>query len=119
WHLRRGEFMDAERHLRTAIDRLTLRNPNPRDGEPFYTLGLVLRYADRDDEAYDAFYKATWNQAWQSAGFHALAEIDCTRGEWALALDHLDRSLRLNTDNLRARDLKAVVLRRLGRENRA
>ncbi|MBI5768854.1 MAG: DUF5107 domain-containing protein [Verrucomicrobia bacterium] len=115
WHLRRGEFADAERHVRAAIARLTQRNPNPADGEPYYTLGLTLRHLGRDDEAYDAFYKSTWNQAWQSAAYHAIAEMDCGRGDWSLALDHLDRSLRLNTDNLRARDLRAIVLRRLGR----
>ncbi len=119
WHLRRGEVNEAERHARAAIERLTLRNPNPYDGEPYYTLGLTLRYLQRDDEAYAAFYKAAWNQAWQAAGYHALAEIDCARGHWPTALDHLERALRVNTDNLRARDLKAIVLRRLGRETEA
>ena len=115
WHLRRGEFERAESHLRAALGRLTERNPNPQDGEPYYTLGLTLRYLGRDNEAYDAFYKATWAFAWQAPAFHALAEIDCVRRDWSKALEHLDRALRLNTDNLRARDLKVLVLRRLGR----
>jgi tetratricopeptide (TPR) repeat protein len=119
WHLRRGEFALAETHLRRAIERLTLRNPNPADGEPYYQLGLALRFLSRDGEAYDAFYKAAWNQAWQAASYHALAEIDCTRGDWATALAHLDQSLRQNTDNLRARDLRVLVLRRLGRVDEA
>jgi tetratricopeptide (TPR) repeat protein len=119
WHLRRGEFTLAEEHFHQAIARLTARNPNPYDGEPYYNLGLALRYLDRDEEAYAAFYKATWNQAWQSTAFHALAEIDCRRGDWATALDHLDRSLRLNTDHLRARNLRVLVLRKLGREAEA
>ena len=119
WHLRRGEFDVAEKFLRTAIARLTLRNPNPADGEAYYQLGLALGYQGRGDEAYAAFYKATWNHAWQSAGYHALAEIDCRRGDWTQALDHLDRALRTNTDHLRARDLRAIVLRRLGRNEDA
>jgi tetratricopeptide (TPR) repeat protein len=119
WHLKRGEFARAEKHFRRAIARLTERNPNPPDGEPYYNLGLTLRYLGRDTEAYAAFYKATWNQAWQSAGHHALAEIDCCRRDWPAALDHLDRSLRLNTDNLRARNLRAIVLNKLGREAEA
>jgi len=44
WHLRRGEFTTAERHFRHAIERLTRRNANPADGEPFYNLGLALRF---------------------------------------------------------------------------
>ena len=70
-------------HFRQAIERLTRRNANPYDGEPYYNLGLCLRHLGRDDEAYAAFYKATWNQAWPAAGYHALAEIDCRRDDWA------------------------------------
>jgi tetratricopeptide (TPR) repeat protein len=119
WHLRRGEFEQAERYLRAAIARLTMRNPNPYDGEPHYNLGLTLRYQDRVAEAYDAFYKSTWNAAWRGPGYHRLAEIDCVRGEWLKALDHLDCSLVADADNLSARNLKAVVLERLGRKEEA
>lgn len=115
WHLRRGEFTTAEKYFHAAIARLTSRNPNPADGEPHYNLGVCLRHLDRDDEAYDAFYKATWNAAQQPAAFHALAEIDCRRADWPRALVHLDAALRLNPDNLRARNLKVLVLRRLTR----
>jgi tetratricopeptide (TPR) repeat protein len=115
WHLRRGEFAEAELHFRKAIERLTRRNSNPYDGEAYYNLGLCLRYLDCDDEAYDSFYKATWNQAWAAAAYQAIAEIDCCRKNWNAALGHLDRSLRFDTDNLRARDLKVLVLRQLGR----
>ncbi len=114
WHLKRGEFGLAEKHFRQAIERLTRRNGNPYDGEPFYNLGLCLRFLGRDNEAYDAFYKSVWNQACQSAGYHALAELDCTKSDWATALDHLNRSLSLNTGNTRARNLKTIVLRKLG-----
>jgi len=119
WHLRRGELEEAETHLRAAIARLTLRNPNPYDGEAHYQLGLTLREQGRFDDAYAALYKATWNHAWQAAGYHALAEIDCRRHDWATALDHLNRALRANADNLRARDLRILVLRRLGRTEEA
>ena len=123
WHLRRGEFMQAERHLRASIARLVSRNPNPYDGEAHYQLGLCLRHqafgASMDasllGKAYEAFYKATWNQAWQSASFHALAEIDSLRGNSQAALEHIGKALRGNADNLRARNLKAILLRRLGR----
>ncbi len=119
WHLRRGEFAEAEKRFRKAIERLTRRNANPYDGEPYYNLGLCLRYSGRDDDAYAAFYKATWNQAWAGAGYHALAEIDCARKNWVAALEHLDRSLRFDTENLRARNLKVMVLRKLGETSKA
>ncbi|MFA6286417.1 MAG: DUF5107 domain-containing protein [Opitutaceae bacterium] len=119
WRLRRGEFTSAENHFRKAMERLTRRNPNPHDGEPHYHLGLCLRFLGRDEESYDALYKATWSEAWKAPAFHALAEIDCRRKDWTAALDHLDRALRANTDNLRARNLRSLVLRGLGRDDEA
>jgi len=119
WHLRRGEFALSETHARSALARLTQRNPNPADGEPLYLLGLILTYKGEQENAYAFFYKATWNQAWAGASFHALAEIDCRRSNWSAAIDHLDRSLRLDSDNLRARALRVMVLRCLGRSAEA
>jgi tetratricopeptide (TPR) repeat protein len=119
WHLRRGEFDLAAQHLRRAIKRLTLRNPNPYDGEPYYSLGMALRYLGRDDEAYAAFYKAIWNYAWRSAGYFALAEMDSSRGDFEKALEHLNLCLRTNADHSNARNLKVMALRKLGRSAEA
>ena len=119
WYLRRGEFDRAEQFFRRAIDRLTQRNPNPRDGEAFYNLGLALRYLGRDSDAYDSLYKATWSQSWSSAASLALAEIDAGRGDWTVALQHVTASLRTNTDSLNARNLAVVVLRELNRNEEA
>src|SRR5207302_483559 len=111
-----------EKCLRNAIKRLTRRNANPCDGEALYNLGQCLRLQgdfnpeisdSKFTEAYTAFYKATWNQAWAAAGYHALAELDCRRKDWATAFDHLKRSLRFDTENLRARDLLVLVLSKL------
>src|SRR6266568_2035983 len=115
WHLRRAEFAKAEKFFRQAIQTLTLRNPNPWEGEAFYNLGLTLRYLSRDEEAYAAFYKAAWNLAWRSAAYLALAELDAKRGDWNASIEHLESSLRMNTENLNARNLSVVVLHKLGR----
>jgi len=119
WHLRRGEFQNAEKHFRIAIERLTSRNANPYDGEPYYNLGLALRYLGRDEEAYPYFYKSTWSQAWHSAAYLALAEIDVMRRDWNSARAHLNTSLRTNVDHLNARNLMAVVLRKLENDEAA
>ena len=111
WRLRRGEFADAEKYFRAAIARLTSRNANPYDEEPHYNLGLTLRYLGRDDEAYDAFYKATWSGRWQAVGFQRLAEIDATRLDWPKSAEHALKSLRRDTENLQARNLATIALR--------
>ncbi|MDR1407009.1 MAG: DUF5107 domain-containing protein [Tannerella sp.] len=117
--LHRGRFAEAEQRFRRAVDTLTRRNPNPGDGEPFYNLGWSLRMQGKEDEAYDMFYKSTWNAAWQDAGYLALAQTDVSRGDRENALDRVARSLAGNMHNHRARHLKTVILRHLGRTDEA
>jgi tetratricopeptide (TPR) repeat protein len=111
WHLKRGEFTVAEKFFRQSIERLTRRNSNPYDGEPLYHLGLCLRHLGRDAEAYDALYKATWNEAWAGAAYHALAEIDATRGDWAKACEHCERSATSGGENNRVNNLWAIAVK--------
>ncbi len=129
WHLRRGEFGLAETHLRAAIARLVRRNPNPADGEAFYHLGLCLRYqaaaspppdasrsrADLVREAVDVLSKATWNQAWAGAAHHALAEIECARGDWEAAGRHCRQSASVGGHHPRLANLWAMITARAGR----
>lgn len=117
--LRRGKFAEAEHYFRTAIDTQVDRNPNPYDGEPHYNLGLSLSMQNKKDEAYKAFYKSTWNAAWQDSGYFALAQIDASRGLWEDALDRVDRGLIRNWHNHKARHLKVSILRKLDRKEDA
>jgi tetratricopeptide (TPR) repeat protein len=119
WYMQRGEFAAAEALLRKAIQRLTMLNPNPADGQAFYLLGLVLRFMDRSSESYDSFSKAAWNAAWKAPAHYALAQADAAAGCWEAALDHARRSLSCDTDNLNVRNLIAVILRALGRDDEA
>jgi tetratricopeptide (TPR) repeat protein len=112
--LRKGDFSQAEEHFRAAVKRLTWRNYNPPDGDVHYYLGLSLQYQERLDEAYKAFYKATWAYAWKSPGYYSLAQIDCLRQDFAQAQEHLERSLQANPQNSKARNLLGSVLRRRG-----
>ncbi len=118
-HLRKGQFVEAEACFDRAVRRLTLRNPNPYDGEPFYNLGLAFIFQGKSAEAYKAFYKSVWSQAWQSAGYYALASISAGRGNLQLALEQVEQSLEFNASNLKARALKASLLRRSGRLEQA
>lgn len=119
WLIRKGQFAKAEPFLRQAVKTLTSRNPNPYDGEPLYNLGLSLKYQGKADEAYDYFYKACWNAAWQDAGYFSLAQLSVARGEWEEGLNEIDKSLFRNWHNLRGRHLKATILRHLGRKEEA
>lgn len=113
--MRRGDFVSAKPHFEKAIERLTRRNPNPYDSEAYYNLGLVEVFLGEDDKAFDAFYKAAWDDAQQENSFYWMACIAARRGDWAEALDYAERGLIKNAKNLRARGLKAYLLRKLGR----
>ncbi|MFG3340809.1 DUF5107 domain-containing protein [Glycomyces sp. NPDC048151] len=75
-----GRLAEAEAHLRAAVERLTRRNPNPRDGEAHYRLGVVLARQGREAEAIAAFGKAGWDRAWTDAAAVATARLDLAAG---------------------------------------
>lgn len=112
---RRGNFEEAEKHFRAAVKRLTWRSPNPYDSEPYYNLGLALYFQEKTDEAYDAFYKATWSNEQQEMAFYYLAAIEAGRENFASALELVEKGLVKNAHNIKARGLKTVILRKLGR----
>lgn len=113
--LREGLFVDAAAHCRSAIDRLTALNPNPETGDAHYLLGLTLVRQGHDDEAYEAFGKATWLESWFAAGSLQMATIDARLGRYTQAWLRIEAALASRPDQLRLRDLGVVVLRRLGR----
>lgn len=119
--LRRGRFKDSEKYFRTAINRLTGEGMfmNPYEGEPFYNLGLSLFYQERYEEAYDAFFKAAWDNSQQEMSFYYLAAIASREKKWDLALELVEKGLVKNYHNIKARGLKAVILHRLGRMQEA
>lgn len=113
--MRRGFFTQAEPYFRKALERLTMRNPNPYNSESYYLLGLVLFYQEKYDEAYDAFYKAVWSSEQQEMGFYYLAALAARDGRYEDALEYVNRSLVKNSHNVKARGLKAYLLRKTGR----
>ena len=113
WYLRRGRFEKAEHYLRRAVKIWQRRNPNPYDGEPIFNLALSLKFQFRKHEAYELFWKSTWNKAWADAGYFEAACISVSEMRLDDALDELNRCLIFNNCNHKARALKAVVLRML------
>ncbi len=119
WYIRKGQFAKAEPFLRKAVETSIQRNPNPYDSEPFYNLGLCLKYLGKTDEAYTVFYKSTWSNAWKDTGFFEVARIDVARGHFALALDHINQSLDRNANNSKAYVIKMAALRSLKQWDKA
>ncbi len=116
---RRGKFVEAEEYFKAAVKKITWRNPNPYDGEAYYNQGLALRMQGKLDKAFDSFYKACWNAAWQDAGYFSLAQIASTQGKSSEALELVDKGLIRNWHNHKARHLKITLLRQTGETEKA
>ena len=106
----------AEDYFRRSIAVQTKYNPNPRDGEAYYNLGLTLKMQGKYDEAYEAFYKSTWNYCWRSPGYYAIAALDCMKSDFKTAKVHLQEALDAYAGNQKARNLLACVERKLGND---
>ena len=119
WYLRHARFEKAKPYLEKAVKIWKRRNPNPYDGEPLFYLGIVNKYLGNQSSAYNCFWKSTWNKAWADAGYFEAACISISDGRWEDALDELERSLISNSHNHKARGMKALVLRKLGRKEEA
>jgi len=113
--VKKGLFKKAEDYFRVALKRSAANYTHPRDGEAYYYLGLTLRFQGQYDAAHDAFYKATWSHAFHTAAYSHLAELDCLRGDFATALEHVDRAIATNAWANRLFNLKSAVLRHMGR----
>jgi tetratricopeptide (TPR) repeat protein len=114
-----GRYADAEKLLRTALERATASYTSPKEGEAFYYLGLALKAQGKLDDAYTQFYKSTWSSGWRSAGYFEAAEILSAKGDFNEALTKDEDALEANALNVRALALKAALLRHLGRANEA
>ncbi|MEG3616385.1 DUF5107 domain-containing protein [Isoptericola haloaureus] len=117
--LHAGRLDEAEELLRRAVARLTRRNPNPRDGETHYRLGVVLVRQGRPVEAREAFGTALWDQAWRDAATVATARIDLAAGRDDEADAALGGLLARSPQHTAARNLATIAARRLGDDARA
>lgn len=128
WYIRKGRLSKAEDYLRKAVKLSMKRNPQPYDGEPLYNLAICLKYQSFspafDDnektllrkEAYNLFWKVTWNKAWADAGYFEAAKISVMEERLDDTWEELRRCLNNNAHNQKALALKASVTRLMGKK---
>lgn len=117
--LSRGQFARAEEYFKKALERLTWRNPNPYHSETYYLLGLNFLYEEKEEEADEAFFKAAWSAEQQEKAYYYLAVLCARKEDWEGAFAHIEKSLIRNMHNIKARGLKAYLLRKLDRKEEA
>ncbi len=115
--MRNGQITESEKYFRAAIKKQTWRNPNPYAGEAWLHLGLSLEGQDKLEEAYDAFFKATWSGETAGMAFFHLACICVKQGRLTEALPFAEESLFRGWHNMKTRSLKASILKHLQGES--
>ena len=111
--LRSGQAEESVEYFRAAIRKQTWRNPNPYAGEAYFNLGLALETLEKLNEAYDAFFKATWSAETAGAAWYHLACIRVRQGDLPQALRFAEESLLRGWHNMKTRSLKASILAHL------
>lgn len=117
--LRRGEFERALELFETAKKTATTHSPNPYDGEVFFNLGKAYEYLGREEEAFDAYFKSVWSDAWKTQGYLKLSQIASRRGTYADALEYAEEALLSGAKNFKARAALAIVCRKTEQRERA
>lgn len=115
--LRNGQIRESIDYFKKAVEKQTWRNPNPYNGECCYNLGIAYELSGEFEKAYDAFYKSTWSAETQSQGFYHLACLSAKNKEYSKALEFINNSLIRNNHNMKARVLKAELMRLLNMNN--
>lgn len=103
-------------YAKRAVKVLTQFNANTEDGEGYYLCGLLLEAMGRGEEAYDMYYKASWNGSSVAKAMGKLACVDLGRGDWNQAEEHARRALSRDELHPLAPAVRVLALRKLGRE---
>jgi tetratricopeptide (TPR) repeat protein len=112
--IKAGKFAEAEKYLRTALQRATDKYTSPKDGEPYYYLGLALQSQGKNEDAFAQYFKSTWSAAWRGPGYFALAQIACGREDFDAALTYFQDSLAADARDTRALALESAIYRHKG-----
>lgn len=115
--LRNGQIRESIDYFKKAVEKQTWRNPNPYNGECCFNLGIAYELSGEYEKAYDAFYKSTWSAETQSQSFYHLACLSAKNKEYSKALEFINNSLIRNNHNMKARVLKAELMRLLNMNN--
>jgi len=117
--LKNGDYAKAHKHFHTAITRLTKDYTRPMDCEALYLHGLTLKAMKLYEAAIDTLYRATWDYAFHSAAYYELAGISVMKNDLEKAMTEINESLITNARNNSAVCLKAGILRKMGKYEKA
>ncbi|MEX2600856.1 MAG: DUF5107 domain-containing protein [Balneolaceae bacterium] len=113
-YLKEGDPESAAPFLERAVERVGWDYVTPERGDPLYYLALAYRELGRMEEAYELFYKTSWDYNFRSASHYQMALMKSMDGEYRTALEHSREALSINTRSVDLLALQASLYRRTG-----
>lgn len=114
-YLKRKMWKEAEEKLEKAVNRITYNYTRPKTCEATYYLAIAQKNLGKLKEAYDNFYRATWDNEWNTPAYDQLGQMDMQKGNFANALVDFDHAISTNTLINRLHVNCAIALRKLGK----
>ncbi len=111
--LKQGRWREALDHIERALKR------DSDNGRLHFGRGLAQLGLGNVEEAYSAFYRATYAYEYLAPGYLNLARIDMRRGDFRGAIEKLGQAQAHNERFADIEALKASAYRRLGRHDKA
>jgi tetratricopeptide (TPR) repeat protein len=109
-----GAYPSAWTHIERAIQRLSSLNENAQDARAWYVAGLIARRQRRDSDAFDLFFKATWDGKWAHAAYFECARLAASGAIPGDPRALVSEAIRRDTDDLRSLALSACLSARSG-----
>ena len=119
FYYKKYDYVTAEKYLRKAVGRVTYNYTRPKYGEPMYYLALSLQKQGKKKEAYDLFNQTGWINGWIAPSFYQAARMACIDGNYEKGLEHINKAVDANATHIDARNLKTMILRKLGKYDEA
>ena len=112
--MKSGMFKEAAGYLGQVAERVTGDYTVPESGASLFYLALAYNELGREREAYELFYRASWDYAFHSAARYELARTDSRRGNYSSALYHLRHAWSTNTRSIDILSLMTTMYRLSG-----
>lgn len=116
--MRRGQIKESIPYFERAIAKSIIKNPNPRDTEPYFNCGMAYFMTGEIDKAYDLLYKCVWGNN-KAEAYYYMAVIEYLRGNLDIAIEHGENAVSIQGRNTRAYNTLGRIYRDMGDEERA
>lgn len=116
--MRRGQIKESRRYFERAIAKSIIKNPNPRDTEPYFNCGMAYFMTGEIDKAYDLLYKCVWGNT-KAEAYYYMSVIEYLRGNLDIAVEHGENAISIQGRNTRAYNTLGRIYRDMGDEERA